>query len=249
MILGVLLLLSCIWSSSGYTMRRMKQATHRNGVKSNVLLKYSVNDAIMQSYSFTECILKKVDVAEARAEFWFFFFAGSGALGIGIAQIPKILKIYEEISSLAGSASLGGDDAPTNPIATIGFPEKLKTNDILQIINEAPSSEVISNLCEKKSYLASLGYLEQQAFYKSLPNSNSLAKYAIFEAMTAGGGSLIAPSKYDESLKKWRSEGVESFCNDLFAAASKRFAAYGALLFLILLVFDLIIESGVNAFL
>ncbi len=184
--LGLLLLAGWISCSSAFLPRRSKQAAYTR--QSNIALQYSVNDAIIQSYSFTECILKKVDIAEARAEFWFFFFAGSGALGIGIAQIPKILKIYSEISQLGGSdVTLGGEDAPTNPIATIGYPEKIKTNDITQIINDAPSSEVIGSLCEKKSYLASLGYLEQQAFYKALPDSNPLAKYAIFEAMTAGG--------------------------------------------------------------
>lgn len=183
---GLLLLAGWISCSRAFLPHRLRRTAGTR--HSNVALQYSASDAIIQSFSFTECILKKVDIAEARAEFWFFFFAGSGALGIGIAQIPKILKIYDEISQLGGSdLTLGGEDAPTNPIATIGYPEKMKANDINQIIKDAPSSEVIASLCEKKSYLASLGYLEQQAFYKALPDSNPLAKYAIFEAMTAGG--------------------------------------------------------------
>jgi hypothetical protein len=47
-------------------------------------------------------ILRRVPPSEAQGAFLFFFFAGSGALGIGGAQIPKLLEAYKAIGDLAG---------------------------------------------------------------------------------------------------------------------------------------------------
>ena len=42
-------------------------------------------------------------------------------------------------------------------------------------------------------------------------------------------------------MKEWKEKGVSAFANDLFSANSKKFTAYGAFAFLILLVIDLVV--------
>ena len=70
-----------------------------------------------------------------------------------------------EIKKLGGSSiTEGGDDLDLNFIATLGYPEPLKTKDIQKIIDAAPYVEVILAAGKKKSYMAQIGYLERQGF-------------------------------------------------------------------------------------
>lgn len=86
-------------------------------------------------------------------EFFLFFFGGSGALGIGGAQIPKLLDQFKAISALKGGVTLGGEDLDVSPIALIGYPEPLKTNDILSIINKFPSIDTILSKVRSVAFL------------------------------------------------------------------------------------------------
>ena len=145
----------------------------------------------MLSNEFLITLLQKVPPDQAKSEFYFFFFAGSGALGIGGAQVPKLAKILQKIRDLGGSdKTLGGEDLAINPIATIGYPEPLKVADIQSIIDKMPRTETIKLNGDNKSYMASLGYLEREGFFRSMPNSNPLALYAIFDCWSKGGGDL-----------------------------------------------------------
>ena len=179
-----------------------------------------------------------------------FFFGGSGALGIGGAQVPKILKEYDSIRALGGGSTLGGDNLDCNALATIGYPEPLKIKDIEQVIKECPPVDQILAKGEKKTYLAQLGYVERSAFDEVLKNCNPLARYAIFEALTGGGGSnVVSPTELVSKIEAWRNgDGLELFKGELLKANLKKFSAYAVFAFLIALVLDLVIESGINAF-
>ena len=83
-------------------------------------------DMGMEGASMLLSILKRVPDSEARGAFFFFFFAGSGALGIGGAQIPKLLEEYKEIAKLAGGPSNGGEDLSLNFAQSFGYPEPIK---------------------------------------------------------------------------------------------------------------------------
>lgn len=70
-----------------------------------------------------------------------------------------------EIKKLGGSlVTEGGDDLDCNFIATIGYPEPLKRQDVQKIIDNAPYVEKILAAGKKKSYMAQIGYLERQGF-------------------------------------------------------------------------------------
>lgn len=145
---------------------------------------------------------------------------------------------------------LRGADLDISPIATLGFPEPLKAADIEKIIRQAPSADAVLAAGEKKSYMASLGYLEQRAFFNLLPGCNPLALYAAFEAIASGSGNLCTPGDYDRCIAEWRSPGgLESFSGALVKASTKRLSAYAFFAFLIGLVIDLIAETGSTAFL
>ena len=73
--------------------------------------------------------------------------------------------VFLEIKKLGGSlVTEGGDDLDCNFIATIGYPEPLKRQDVQKIIDNAPYVEKILAAGKKKSYMAQIGYLERQGF-------------------------------------------------------------------------------------
>lgn len=193
-------------------------------------------------------ILRRVDPAEAQGEFYFFFFGGSGALGIGFAQVPKVLKEYSDLKERLNSPTLGGEDYKSNPISTFGLPAPLKVKDIEYIIANLPTVDQISKKGKKETYMAKVGYLERQAFDDCFPNANRLALYAAFEGLSAGAGSFMAPNEYLERSTAWKKDGIAGFEADLFKSSAKKLSAYSVFAFLIFLVLDLIVESGVNAF-
>lgn len=157
---------------------------------SNSKLKDTTTTAI-ESLSFVTSYLQKVSPDQARTEFYFFFFAGSGALGIGAAQIPKIFKEYNALSLLSGSSSEGGDNLDLSPLVTLGFPESIKTNDVQKIINNLPAANKILELGPKRTFMAQSGYMEAEGFYKSLPECNKLALYTAFTAFSSGGYGIV----------------------------------------------------------
>ena len=204
----------------------------------------------MHDASLLISLLQKVDKSQASAEFFFFFFGGSGALGIGGAQVPRLLAASEGLRARAGAPSEGGEELGVSPLATFGYPEPLKTKDIEKIIREFPESKKIQALAVGKSYMSQMGYLEREAFDKSLPKCNPVAMYAVYDAASGGGGDLAPPQVVEARVREWRGPGgIEKFKNDLLSANLKKLAAFGVFAFLILLVFDLVIESGMNAFL
>lgn len=202
-------------------------------------------------------LLQQVGKSQAQGEFYFFFFAGSGALGIGAAQVPKLLKEYNEIALKKGlGATKGGEKLSLNPVAGFGYPEQLSKADVLDIIKNIPSVAKIDAKGKKRTYMEQRGYLSRQGFTDCFDakKTNQLALYAVFDALTGGASSSVAaPPQVEELAAKWKAEAqtgsLNSFVSDLGKAQTAKVGSFGGLAFLIALVLDLVIESGANAFL
>ena len=98
--------------------------------------------------------------------------------------------------------------------------------------------------------MAKQGYLERDALAVVLPNSNPLALYAVFDAMSKGGGEMANPRDAQAMIDTWKeSGGIEAFKGDLTSANAKKFSAYAVFFGLIALVVDLVVESGIDAWL
>jgi hypothetical protein len=194
--------------------------------------------------TMVEALLKRVEPSEAAASFWFYFLAGSGALGIGGSQIPKIKASYDELKNYAQSpVTQGGEDLVT----PLGYPEAVKVRDIEKILGQLPSVETILQKGEKASYMAQKGYCERNGFVNALEGCNPLAANAVFEALSGGAGDLIAPDILSTKMDQLNS--VEDFQSQLRAATLQKLSAYAVFAFLLGLILDLIIESGINAWL
>ena len=63
-----------------------------------------------------------------------------------------------------------------------------------------------------------------------------------------GGGDLATPTDAAVMITKWKKEGTDAFKYSLFRGNFRKYSAYSVFVFLILLVLDLIVESGSNAF-
>lgn len=207
---------------------------------------YDTTATAIESFSFVTSFLQKVSSDQARTEFYFFFFGGSGALGIGAAQIPKILKEYASIKLLSGSKSEGGEDLDLSPLVTLGYPEAVKVNDAQKIIDSLPPASKILELGPKRTFMAKSGYMEVEGFYNALPECNKLALYTAFTAFSSGG--YGSPAQYNEFVDNLKSGGIDSFKTSVLAASAKKLSAYAVFGFLIALVLDLIIESAAQAF-
>jgi len=214
---------------------------------------------ILDSASLSLSLLRETSKGEAQGAFWFFFLAGSGALGIGFAQVPKILKEYAEIAALQGKGeSKGGEALDLNPIAGFGYPDKIAKADLEYIIRNLPTVDQVQSKGKKLTYMEQQGYLSRQGFVDSFPPStNQLSLYVVYDALTGGGSSnSVAPSKYLELSRKWSNElgggggsgTMSEFVGDLTKTQVAKISAYAGLAFLIYLVLDLIVESGISAF-
>ena len=74
----------------------------------------------------------------------------------------------------------------------------------------------------------------------------------MFEALASGNSDVTSPQIYQDMINSWKSDNggtLKAFEKDLTIAVLKKSSAYLAFSGLIFLVLDLIIESGVNAFL
>jgi len=212
-----------------------------------------IDTALSHGSTLPLSLLQKVDPARAKGEFFFFFFGGSGALGIGGVQIPKIVKSIEDVQALKGGPSLGGPALSINPVATWLYPEALSQADVEEVVKTVPPLPKIRKFTAKETYMTSLGYIERAAFFsameKYMSKGNKLAVCAVFDALTNGSGDYASPADVEEKLADWRANGLGGFKDSLTRAQAGKLSAYTTFVFLIAVVMDLIIESGVNGWL
>jgi len=201
----------------------------------------------------TSLFWEKIDREAAKGQFYFFFLAGSGAGGIGGGQIPKIYEELRNLQSLKGGPTAGGETLQASGIATIFYPEPLSKADVQQLLKVIPSPEDITSKSDSDSFLVRKGYVTRDDFLKRLmseENSNPVAAYAIFDALSKGSATFVSPDQMEEAMTKYRdSDGLSAFATDLQTAAVTKISAYSLLAFLLLFVLDLIVETGINAFL
>uniref|UniRef100_A0A7S1YWS5 Uncharacterized protein n=1 Tax=Trieres chinensis TaxID=1514140 RepID=A0A7S1YWS5_TRICV len=196
-------------------------------------------------------IFREVDPDQAKGEFWFQFVAGSGGLGIGIAQIPKIAADIGQIRDLANEGpTAGGETVNIGPLASLFYPAP-SAADVNKVISKVPTAEAIVKQSTSTIYFAKMGYVVEEDFTKVLGKAgcNPLAIKTAFDALSGGKGSAVDPITFADKLGRWKEEGTGAFARDLQGAAVTKISSYGTLLFLVGLVGDLIIESGINGFL
>mmetsp|Transcript_7632 Transcript_7632/g.15355 ORF Transcript_7632/g.15355 Transcript_7632/m.15355 type:complete len:269 (+) Transcript_7632:1799-2605(+) len=211
---------------------------------------HAASSAVDSSSHIISSLTRQVDRETAKGEFYFFFFAGSGAGVIGLAQIPRIFEELSGIRALAGEGPSEGGEAIGGGLSSLIYPT-IYAKDVEKAINKVSSGETISKNGKATSYLASRGYVDRDDFVESLKGCNPLASYALFEALSNGSGGVMSPDRLDENVAMYRasSDPVAAFNTALQAATTTKLAAYGGLAFLLFIVFALITESGMNAFL
>ena len=214
-----------------------------------------LGDAFLSSSQFLSSILvKKYQTGgAAEAQFYFLFFAGSGAGGIGISQIPKIVKELNEIRTLSKEGvTEKGDPVSKNFLVSLLYPSDISQKDVLKAITKIPSAEQINKRGNSDSYVASKGYIVQKDFLQALEGCNPIASYALYQAVSTGRGKTVSPIEVDETLAIYKAEkgagALTSFTKDFQKSALTKISSYVTLGFLLFLTFDLIIETGLIAF-
>jgi hypothetical protein len=103
-------------------------------------------DLVHHMGSLDLSLLQKVSAEQAKGEFYFFFFAGSGALGIGASQIPKIAKQFEEIREIEPQGpSLGGEELSYGGFSGLLYKKALSKADVEQLIEAVPDSATLAS--------------------------------------------------------------------------------------------------------
>jgi len=193
----------------------------------------------------------------AQQRFWFYFFAGSGAGGIGIAQIPSIFNEASVARSVAGTGStLGGAALDAGPLVGFYYDNEISSADVADAISKAPTAEFISSRSESLNYMASKGYIEKGDFIKEMgaKNCNPLASYVLYDAISTGKGGVVSPIVYEDKLSSYR-EGVSggdvasSFVGDLNSFLAVKVAAFFGLVFCLLVDFGFIANAGIEGWL
>ena len=204
----------------------------------------------------TEEVLTAADYA--RREFWFYFFAGSGAGGIGIAQLPKIFQQAGEARAKIGEGNTrGGASLDAGPLVGIYYDTEISKADVADAIEKAPTAEFISSRSTSANFMASKGYIEQRDFLKEMEakGCNPLASYILFNAISSGKGGVVSPVVYDDTLAAYR-EGsgsagdvASAFVGDLNKFLFVKVAAFFGLVICLLVDLGFIASAGVEAFL
>mmetsp|Transcript_3703 Transcript_3703/g.5338 ORF Transcript_3703/g.5338 Transcript_3703/m.5338 type:complete len:261 (+) Transcript_3703:41-823(+) len=195
---------------------------------------------------------QKKDPETAKAEFFFFLGAGSGAGGIGLSQVPRIYKELSDIRALEGEGPSEGGKAIDSGLASLIYPTIFEA-DVVKVLKSVPSCEQISKQGTSTSYLASKGYIAREDFIGALKakKCNPLAACALFDAVSGGSSAIISPVTVEEKLAAYQSatNPVATVTGDLQACTTVKLAAYAGLAFLLSIVFGLIIVNGIDAFL
>lgn len=212
-----------------------------------------LGDAFSSSSHFLSSILvKKYQTGgAAEAQFYFLFFAGSGAGGIGISQIPKIVKELNEIRTLSKEGvTEEGDPVSKDVLVSLLYPSDISQKDVLKAINTIPSAEQINKRGNSDSYVASKGYIVQKDFLQALKSCNPIASFALYQAVSTGRGKTVSPIEVDETLAVYKAEkgALTQFTKDFQKSALTKVSSYATLGFLLFVTFDLIIETGLIAF-
>jgi len=195
--------------------------------------------------------LKEGNADFARGEFYFYFAAGSGAGGIGLAQVPKFFQWITDNRSLDGVGPTAGGTTLETGLASVVYPT-LYEKDVSQIIQKMPTAERIVSRGTSQGYMASKGYIVREDFNLALKGCNPLAISATYDALTRGSGDALSPVRFQEAMDQYRAadnKGTNVLVQDLQAAALTKGSAFVALSFLLFILFFAIGNAGIRGFL
>lgn len=204
-------------------------------------------------------------VEEARGKFWFYFLAGSGAGGIGLAQVPAVFRDASSARAAAAAArrKTGGGGAAAaldaGPFVRLYYDSEIYTEDLVDAIRRAPTSQYISGRSTSKNFMATRGYIERGDFAKEMDTKDCdpLASYVLFDAISAGKGGVVSPVVYDEKLEAYREGTVagwgkavaSSFAVDMNVFLAVKLGAFVGLVFCLFVDFGLVAKNGITGFL
>lgn len=198
------------------------------------------------------------EVEGARAKFWFYFFAGSGAGGIGLAQIPSMFNEAAAARETAstGSPTKGGQALNAGPLVSLYYDNEISVADVNDAISKAPTADFISSNSQSVNFMASKGYIDKNDFIREMSTKgcNALASYSVFDAISSGKGGIVSPVVYDERIEKYRQGSGEgdvasSFVTDLNGFLAVKVGAFVGLVFCLLVDFGLVAKAGIEGFL
>lgn len=198
----------------------------------------------------------------AQAKFWFYFFAGSGAGGIGISQLPNMFNeaALARESASSGSPTNGGQPLNAGPLVSLYYDNEISLADVSDVIEKAPTAEFISENSQSVNFMASKGYIDKNDFLREMENKgcNALASYSVFDAISSGKGGIVSPVVYDERIATYRQGSggggnnnvvASSFSTDLNVFLFTKVGAFVGLVFCLLVDFGLVAKAGIEGWL
>jgi hypothetical protein len=197
-------------------------------------------------------------VEAARQKFWFYFFAGSGAGGIGLAQLPSMFREASVARATAGTGSTrGGSSLNVGPFVGLYYGADISVNDIANVVQQAPTADFISSRTSSLNYMASKGYIVKSDFLKEMETKkcNPLASHVVYDAISSGKGGVVSPVVYDKRLSSYREEMVStgeiasSFVGDLNGFLAVKVGAFFGLVFCLIVDLGFIANAGIQGFL
>jgi hypothetical protein len=214
-----------------------------------------VLDGILGGSSPDETLSPAVEAA--RQKFWFYFFAGSGAGGIGAAQLPSIFREASIARASAGTGSTrGGASLNVGPFVGLYYGSGISVDDVTDVIQRAPTAEFISSRSESVNFMASKGYIVKGDFIKEMEGKkcNPLASHVVYDAISSGKGGVVSPVVYENRLTSYREGGsagevASAFVGDLNGFLAVKVGAFFGLVFCLLVDLGFIANAGVQGFL
>ena len=214
-----------------------------------------VLDGILGGSSPDETLSPAVEAA--RQKFWFYFFAGSGAGGIGAAQLPSIFREASIARASAGTGSTrGGASLNVGPFVGLYYGSGISVDDVTDVIQRAPTAEFISSRSESVNYMASKGYIVKGDFIKEMEGKkcNPLASHVVYDAISSGKGGVVSPVVYENRLTSYREGGsagevASAFVGDLNGFLAIKVGAFFGLVFCLLVDLGFIANARVQGFL
>ena len=186
----------------------------------------------------------------ARAQFFLWFFGGSGAAGIGVGQVPKLYGRDQDVQALKGvGKSLGGETLGISS-TLLGYPEDICIKDIRQVLDNTKKVSVAQMIAKgpKETYLATKGYLTLPAFEAANKGANPLATRVVFDIFVGAGAAPDQAQTLFDTLREDPSEDLKLFKGALIKAKVQSNSALIVLAFILTFAGKVCYESALVAF-
>jgi hypothetical protein len=145
------------------------------------------------------------------------------------------------------------------PFVRLYYDSEICTEDLVDAIRRAPTSQYISGRSTSKNFMATRGYIERSDYAKEMEakDCDPLASYVLFDAISAGKGGVVSPVVYDEKLEAYREGTVagwgkavaSSFAVDMNVFLAVKLGAFVGLVFCLFVDFGLVAKNGITGFL